>query len=311
MATSHPHVPAAFINAIAEEGTKAEAIEYLQKTWNELCALQSSVAQRPELTHSPALEHRADGYFRPASLRTIIARAALAVIEKPDGVETLDWQIADAVIAMLPKSLAPQPGLEPTIGKYRADYLPVTAEEIAKEDPELTELYAHSRPALDSATVEALAQRIYTAPGLYLSAANSQRAANAVVSSILEPPDLETLAKTIRGALIEDWENVVDGSSWREDVLLTGCKKVGGGLGYKNPEEAAQNLALDAAKAIRALASPAPSGGPVAWRVRKDDKHPWAYSHRNESPEGYEIEPLYAAPCASKPDSSTSQSGGE
>jgi hypothetical protein len=28
------HVPAAFINAIAEEGTKAEAIEYLQKTWN-------------------------------------------------------------------------------------------------------------------------------------------------------------------------------------------------------------------------------------------------------------------------------------
>ena len=66
-------------------------------------------AQRPELTHSPALEHGADGYFRPASLRTIIARAALAVIEKPDGVETLDWQIADAVIAMLPKS----PALDP------------------------------------------------------------------------------------------------------------------------------------------------------------------------------------------------------
>ncbi len=28
--------PAAFINAISEEGTKAEAIKYLQKTWDEL-----------------------------------------------------------------------------------------------------------------------------------------------------------------------------------------------------------------------------------------------------------------------------------
>jgi hypothetical protein len=29
--------PAAFINAIADEGTKAEAIQYLQETWDELC----------------------------------------------------------------------------------------------------------------------------------------------------------------------------------------------------------------------------------------------------------------------------------
>ena len=35
----YPHVPAAFINALAEEGTKDEAIEYLQKQWNETCAL--------------------------------------------------------------------------------------------------------------------------------------------------------------------------------------------------------------------------------------------------------------------------------
>lgn len=27
--------PAAFINAIAEEGTKAEAIKYLQETWDD------------------------------------------------------------------------------------------------------------------------------------------------------------------------------------------------------------------------------------------------------------------------------------
>lgn len=35
-----PHVPAAYINAIAEEGDKREAIEFLQKTWNELCAIR-------------------------------------------------------------------------------------------------------------------------------------------------------------------------------------------------------------------------------------------------------------------------------
>jgi flagellar biosynthesis/type III secretory pathway protein FliH len=35
-----PHTPAAFINAIAEEGSKKEAIEWLQKTWNERCHLE-------------------------------------------------------------------------------------------------------------------------------------------------------------------------------------------------------------------------------------------------------------------------------
>lgn len=39
-----PHSSAAFINAIAEEGTKAEAIEWLQRTWNERCALTSHLA---------------------------------------------------------------------------------------------------------------------------------------------------------------------------------------------------------------------------------------------------------------------------
>ena len=39
----YPHVPAAFINAIAEEGTKEEAIEWLQKQWNETCALRAEL----------------------------------------------------------------------------------------------------------------------------------------------------------------------------------------------------------------------------------------------------------------------------
>lgn len=40
-----PHVRAAFINAIAEEGTKAEAVEYLQKQWNETCRLRAKLAE--------------------------------------------------------------------------------------------------------------------------------------------------------------------------------------------------------------------------------------------------------------------------
>ncbi len=39
----YPHVRAAFINAIAEEGTKAEAVDWLQKQWNETCALRAEL----------------------------------------------------------------------------------------------------------------------------------------------------------------------------------------------------------------------------------------------------------------------------
>ena len=42
------HVSAAFINAIAEEGTKAEAVEWLQKLWNENCALREECARAAE-----------------------------------------------------------------------------------------------------------------------------------------------------------------------------------------------------------------------------------------------------------------------
>lgn len=34
--------PAAFINAIADEGTKSEAVEWLQRTWDELCDLRAA-----------------------------------------------------------------------------------------------------------------------------------------------------------------------------------------------------------------------------------------------------------------------------
>jgi hypothetical protein len=65
------------------------------------------------------------------------------------------------------------------------------------------------------------------------------------------PPavDRAALAQAIRKALIENWREDL-GAKWDEDVLLTGCRKVGGGRGYQNAEEAAQNLALDAADAV-------------------------------------------------------------
>lgn len=64
---------------------------------------------------------------------------------------------------------------------------------------------------------------------------------------------LEEIAATIRAKFVENWKCSELGSAWDEDVLLTGCRKVGNGKGYQNPEEAAQNLATDAATAILSL----------------------------------------------------------
>jgi len=50
----YPHVQAAFINAIREEGTKAEACDTLQALWNERCA------QAAELTRLRARVAAAD-----------------------------------------------------------------------------------------------------------------------------------------------------------------------------------------------------------------------------------------------------------
>lgn len=38
------HYPAAFINSIAEEGTKDEAVGWLQRIWNERCTLELEAA---------------------------------------------------------------------------------------------------------------------------------------------------------------------------------------------------------------------------------------------------------------------------
>lgn len=41
--SKYPHVPAAFINVLAEGSTKTELIQYLQEQWNETCFLKRKV----------------------------------------------------------------------------------------------------------------------------------------------------------------------------------------------------------------------------------------------------------------------------
>jgi len=48
---------AAFINAIAEEGTKAEAVEWLQKTWDERCDLHKLLFEAMTLLYQMPVKH--------------------------------------------------------------------------------------------------------------------------------------------------------------------------------------------------------------------------------------------------------------
>jgi len=70
----YQHCPAAFINAIAEEGTKAEAVEWLQKTWDECCALRAALLREKAAT-TTAHEHR---QFAEYERNQALARAKAA-----------------------------------------------------------------------------------------------------------------------------------------------------------------------------------------------------------------------------------------
>jgi hypothetical protein len=66
---------------------------------------------------------------------------------EPTGTNLFDATQADAMVRYLIEGLPALSAEQPVVGKYRADYSPLTPEEIAKNDPELTELYANSTPA--------------------------------------------------------------------------------------------------------------------------------------------------------------------
>lgn len=50
----YPHVRAAFINAIREEGTKEQACDWLQKQWNETCYLRGQLKEANRMLDNAA-----------------------------------------------------------------------------------------------------------------------------------------------------------------------------------------------------------------------------------------------------------------
>ena len=65
--TKHPHVPAAFINTIREEGTKKEACDFLQAQWNETFALSAQLTAALAAVEQARADGHAQG-LRDASL---------------------------------------------------------------------------------------------------------------------------------------------------------------------------------------------------------------------------------------------------
>jgi len=82
-----PQRPAAFINAIADEGTKAEAVEWLQKTWNELCqaqdALRSLRSATPANARAVAEATMDAAYWKDRSAHYLKTIRALRETQRP------------------------------------------------------------------------------------------------------------------------------------------------------------------------------------------------------------------------------------
>lgn len=86
-----PHVQAAFINAIREEGTKAEACDWLQKIWNEKCALAARLAEveqeRDQLLNDTAIH--SDQRAKYEDLRTSILAGEASRQDAADAIRDL------------------------------------------------------------------------------------------------------------------------------------------------------------------------------------------------------------------------------
>jgi len=92
-----PHVPAAFINAIAEEGTKAEAVEWLQKTWNELCRAESEIRKVREDLERAVSNHAADLSLARSESTTTLREAIARHVESYRG--QMPDQVLDVIAA--------------------------------------------------------------------------------------------------------------------------------------------------------------------------------------------------------------------
>jgi hypothetical protein len=80
--TDYPHVQAAFINAIRDEGNKDEACDALQKEWNRACAIEAEIERLREALEGiedAAKSFQDDEGYEVAAQVRIRARAALEV----------------------------------------------------------------------------------------------------------------------------------------------------------------------------------------------------------------------------------------
>lgn len=77
MSDKYPHVRAAFINAIADEGTKEEAVQFLQEEWNENCVLRAALSKIAELQDDKIQSATPDIVFALLDIKVGIARTAL------------------------------------------------------------------------------------------------------------------------------------------------------------------------------------------------------------------------------------------
>lgn len=105
----YAHVPAAFINALAEEGTKDEAIFWLQKQWNECCALRSDLEREKEEASS---YHK---FWIGERDRRTAVEASLERARKALEVNKLNAVKFEQLISFRPQTAALIYGREPTL----------------------------------------------------------------------------------------------------------------------------------------------------------------------------------------------------
>lgn len=104
---SYPHIPAAFINAIAEEGTKEEAVQWLQKLWNENCALRKREEQKKAKKHPWPDEVLPAGILKNISALADAARLSYNENELRPALEEIRDMARNAVICGALRSAPP------------------------------------------------------------------------------------------------------------------------------------------------------------------------------------------------------------
>ena len=131
MQSDFPHHQAAFINAITEEGTKAEACEWLQKTWNELCELKKT-------TRAPSVDMYTNSALSIHAYKTCIETLEKVIAEITKYCESNDGVIPElTAVEILTRHMSGNKGAascsEITDKKAYDNWVPETLEIAIKE----------------------------------------------------------------------------------------------------------------------------------------------------------------------------------